>query len=161
MLAAEPLPSAVREEIAAVLTGSEMTLFLRLPPQDQWHGYGVLTTLKEAGYTHPKLQAASLLHDVGKSRAPLSMWERTLIVLSCTFFPRLATIWGQGEPRGWRRPFVVKAQHPAWGAELAREVGSSDLTVTLIRRHQDVVLETSATEGDLLLRQLQWADNLN
>jgi len=69
-------------------------------------------------------------------------------------------------PHGWRRPFVVKAQHAAWGAEMAANAGSDPLTVWLIEHHQDVLAPLKAseevgTEAERLLRQLQWADDHN
>ena len=38
---------------------------------------------------------------------------------------------------GLKRSFVIAAQHPQWGAEMAEACGSSDLTVTLIHYHQE------------------------
>ena len=70
---------------------------------------------------NPDLLAAALLHDVGKSRFPLRLWERVLIVSLKAFFPDRATRWGVGAAKGWRRALVVAAQHPTWGAEMARQ----------------------------------------
>ena len=162
---AEPLPPAISQEIATVLSEREWVLFRRYSPEDQWHSYRVFCTLKAAGHTQPDLLAAALLHDVGKTRLPLTGWERSLIVLAEFLLPEQAAAWGQGQARGWRRPFVVRARHPAWGADMARIAGSRPLTVLLIYYHQDTlasadVAEMSAAEVQLL-RYLQWADDQN
>lgn len=158
---AQPLPEAAWVEITAVLTETESALFNRFSLSDQQHGYGVLGTLQLAGHTHPDLLAAALLHDVGKTRFPLSIWERSLIVLASKLLPGKMAVWGQGDARRWQRPFVVKVQHPAWGAEMAQTAGSRPLVIALIRRHQDKLLETAVTGEDKLLRLLQWADDQN
>ncbi len=154
--AALPLPA--RQEIAAVLSPAEMRLFDRFSPRDQQHSYLVYQTLLLAGHTARPLLAAALLHDVGKTRTPLTPWDRMLPVVVEQIAPRLAQRWGAGEPRGWRRSFVVRQQHAAWGAELAQAAGSDALTVALIGRHQDQLLPHQNTPQDQLLRVLQWAD---
>jgi hypothetical protein len=117
--------------------------------------------LHTAGHTHPDLLTAALIHDVGKTRHPLSIWQRSLIVLATVFMPGKVAAWGQGDGDGWQRPFVVKVQHPAWGAEMARQAGSRPLAIELIHRHQDPLPETAVTEADRLLHLLQWADDQN
>lgn len=159
-LAAGPLPAAAHDEIAGLLSEPERGLFARYCLADQWHALRILHMLRDAGYNHPDLLAAALLHDVGKTRYPLSVWDRTVIVVGQALFGRRTERWGNAEPTGWRRPFVVRAQHPAWGAEMAAAVGSRPGVVALIRRHQDKVAH-EAGEEDNLLRQLQWADDQN
>jgi hypothetical protein len=104
-----------------------------------------------------------LLHDVGKSRYPVRIWERILIVLSKAFLPGKVKRWGEGAAEGgglgWRRAFVVAQQHPAWGAQMAAEAGASPLTSTLIRRHQDPRSNSSEGLEDRLLQILQAADH--
>ncbi len=164
-----PLPVEARERITAVLTPEETALFDQFSLSDQQHSYQVLRTLQANGQTHPDLLAAALLHDVGKTRAPLSIWQRSLIVLAQAFLPGKTAVWGQGSVDSWQRPFVVKVQHPAWGAEMAQTANSRPLTIELIRRHQEQLPETPAlsgaetavTETDQLLRLLQWADDQN
>lgn len=169
-----PLPDAARRAVTAVLSPEEIVLFDQFSLSDQQHSYQVMQMLQAAGHTHPDLLAAALLHDVGKTRRPLSIWQRSLIVLVQAFWPGKAAVWGQGDSDGWQRPFVVKAQHPAWGADMARQAGSRPLTIELICRHQDPLPETPAlsadatsvvevavTEADQLLRLLQWADDQN
>jgi hypothetical protein len=148
-------------EIRAILAENEFSLFLRFDRGEQWHSYRVMCTLREAGYTQPELGQAALLHDVGKTRSPLSVWDRSLVVLLEKVLPEKTAVWGKQSAQGWKRPFVVKAQHPEWGAQMAEAAGSSALVVNLIRRHQDALAEMDTSEEDKLLRLLQWADDQN
>lgn len=158
---ARPLAAAARQEIATILSPAEIRLFQLLSLSDQQHSYGVVQTLRSAGYHHPDLLAAALLHDVGKCRVRLTLADRTLIVLTEALWPRRAATWGQGDASGWRRPFVVKVRHPEWSESMATQAGSRPLTLALIRRHQEALPETGSGEEDELLRLLQWADNQN
>lgn len=158
---AAPFPVGTHQELSELLSDGEVTLFGRLSAADQWHSYAVVATLRAAGYAHPDLLAAGLLHDVGKSRVKLTIWERSMAVLAHVLFSRRAVSWGQAQATGWRRAFVVREQHPAWGAEMLREAGSRPLTISLVRRHQDRPTGQSQNEEDILLRHLQWADELN
>jgi putative nucleotidyltransferase with HDIG domain len=160
-LMAGPLPKDVWEEITAVLTPTEVDLFRQFTFSDQWHSYRVLQTVRKARNDHPSLCKAALLHDIGKICVDkLTIWERTLIVIIQWCFPWQVVLWGQGEPVGWKRPFVIRQQHAAWGAELAKKVGCSATVVALIRRHQDKPTIIN-NEEDQLLAHLQWADDQN
>jgi len=159
-LAAGPLSESARREVVEVLTASEPALFDQYAPADQWHSYRVLRCLRDAGYNHPDLLTAALLHDIGKAQCPLSIWDRTVIVVVGALFPRRAERWGQGAPDGRRRPFVARAQHAEWGAQMAEAAGSAPLVIELIRRHQDKHVPAQ-TEADRLLAILQWADDQN
>lgn len=157
-LTAGPLSAMAREEVAAVLSPAEQALFARLSFADQWHSVRVLGDLRGAGYNDPDLLAAALLHDVGKTRYPLTAWDRTVIVVGAALIPRGAAQWGAGPADGWRRPFVVRARHPEWGAEMAAAAGARVAVVDLIRRHAD---KPGGAAGDEALRALQWADDQN
>ena len=159
-LTAGPLSDAARREVDAALSPAERALFDDFSAADQWHSYRVLCDLRRAGYNNADLWAAALLHDVGKTRFPLSAWDRTLIVLGAVLFPRRSVAWGQGRVDSWRRPFVVRARHPQWGAEMAVAVGVGPVAVELIGRHQD---KLAKAPGELteLLRALQWGDDRN
>ena len=148
-------------EIQAILSDDEFGLFLRFDRGEQWHSYQVMRTLQEAGHDQPELLQAALLHDVGKTCSPLSVWDRSLIVAVKKVMGGKTAVWGKNNTDGWKRPFIVKAQHPEWGAQMAEEAGSSDLVVSLIRRHQDDLPEIDGVEEDKLLRLLQWADDQN
>ena len=144
-------------EVRAWLTPSLFELFCRMTPAEQHHAYCVRQTLMEQGHADRDLLTAALLHDVGKSKMPLAVWEKVAIVLGFKFMPRLAEKWGRAEtvqPSWFARPFVVAVQHPAWGADLAEAAGGSPVAVALIRHHQrKVELEW--------LSALQAADNSN
>jgi putative nucleotidyltransferase with HDIG domain len=147
-----------------VLAPPLMALFLRLQPSEQAHSLRILCLLLEQGENHPDLLAAALLHDVGKSRYPLYVWERVVIVLGKAVLPKQARRWGQAQPRGWQRPFVIAEQHPVWGAEMAGQAGASPLTVSLIRNHQEapppLVYRAEPPQiENLLLHRLQGLDD--
>ena len=145
-----------------VLTAEQMQLFSRLQPSEQIHALRVLQTVQQHGEHDPDLQTAALLHDIGKARAPLKLWERVLIVLGRGFFPRRASIWGAGQCQGWKRPFVVAEQHPLWGSQMAVEAGTTQLAASLIRRHQSPNQSEPVSPGeDRLLEILQAADHQN
>ncbi len=85
-----------REQLAQVdswLPPPLFELFCRLTPSEQYHAYHVRQTLAADGQTNPDLLTAALLHDVGKSKMPLAMWERVLIVLGFKFVPARARQW--------------------------------------------------------------------
>jgi hypothetical protein len=81
--------------------------------------------------------------------------------LAQVLFPKQSMQWSKGENRGWRRPFVVRANHPEWGAQAAAACGSSAITVELIRRHQKVAEKNMESDLKERLALLQWADNRN
>jgi hypothetical protein len=157
-LKAGPLPPPARREIAAVLSEAENKLFERFSHADQQHSYRVLRLLWDAGYNNPDLLVAAVLHDIGKTCYPLSVWDRILIVVGEKFVPDRAANWGSGSPDSWKRPFVVRSRHPIWGADMAAAAGSSLGAVDLIRRHQDKV-DPDREEEDVWLARLQWADD--
>ncbi|WP_420641929.1 HD domain-containing protein [Candidatus Leptofilum sp.] len=161
IVTAVPLEPAAREEIATILSAVEMSLFDQFSLNDQWHSYRVMKMLQEAGHNQPPLLVAALLHDVGKTKLSLSIWERSLIVLASILLPRQTAVWGQGEAVGWKRPFVVKAQHPVWSADMASEAGSLPQAIALMRRHQETIAPGDDSEEAKLLRLLQWADDQN
>lgn len=144
------------ETLLPHLSPSQIVLFRRMQPSEQTHAYQMLERLKASGQTDPDLLAAALLHDVGKVLVPLSLLDRVVIVLGKRFFQRRARRWSEGTPSRLRRPFVVAAHHPDWGADLAEQAGASSRTVDLIRRHQDI-----PSVDDSLLSALQSADDEN
>jgi hypothetical protein len=159
---------------ARLLLGESLfTLFRRMQPSEQAHSLNVYRHLVDQGLTNRDLLVAALLHDVGKSRYPLNAWERTLIVLGQRFLPSKSRAWGEPwsgrQPpelsAGWRKPFIVAAQHPIWGAQMADQAGAPPLAVRLIRRHQDHIPAEGDTGRrtieDLLLLDLQSIDENN
>jgi len=155
---ASPPTSEQLATAKSILTDSQMKLFSQMQASEQHHSLRVLREIQRQGETNPDLLVAALLHDVGKIRFPLRLWERVFIVLGKTFFSRRVEVWGQDKPQGWARPFVVAAQHPFWGGDLALEAGTTPQAVQLIRRHQE---KTSQSTEDHLLSVLQNADKLH
>lgn len=158
LIHASPLPPEAWREIEGVLAPAELALFRRFSPADRQHGYRVMCTLRAAREEEPALLVAALLHDVGKTRVRIRLWERVLGTLGERVFPGRVKAWGSGRAGGWRRPFAIRVQHAAWGAKMAEEAGSAPLAVALVRRHQDKALDHLEPELARLLRRLQWAD---
>lgn len=163
-LTATPDPNQLAQA-RQVLSPALMALFQRMQAGEQAHSLAIFCQLCEQNETQEDLLVAALLHDVGKGRYPLRLWERVLIVLARVFVPERVKAWGSGEPRGWKRAFVVAERHPAWGAELAAAAGASPLAVSIIRRHQEPLLPAAVGRGegpsleDRLLHRLQLLDN--
>jgi hypothetical protein len=144
------------EALLPFLLPSQIVLFRRMQPSEQNHAYQIFERLKASGQTDPDLMAAAFLHDAGKVLYPLSLLDRVVIVLGKRFFQRRTRRWSDGPLSRLRRPFVVAAHHPAWGAALAEQAGASPRTIDLIRRHQDI-----PSIDDPLLAALQSADDEN
>jgi hypothetical protein len=132
-------------------------LFEQMQPGEQAHSLDVLAKIITQGHTDPDLLTAALLHDAGKTRSPLTVWDRSWIVLAKKLLPRAVQTWGKGMPTGWRRIFVVAEQHPAWGAQMAAAAGATPGAVALIRCHQSPPDPSSPIVE--LLRILQAADD--
>ena len=153
------------ELVESILSDSQVALFQRMQASEQAHSLVVLKELQNRGEENPDLLAAALLHDVGKTRAPLRIWERVLIVIVGAICKDCLHRWGAGENvqpddgLGWRRAFIVAEQHPAWGADLAAEHEVSPLAVSLIARHQDSIAADANSIEDNLLKKLQAADD--
>ena len=147
--------------VKEILSPSQFELFQQMQPSEQAHAIQVCADLKAEGRQEGDLLVAALLHDVGKIKAPLSVWERVWIVLGKKLFPKKVVQWGQGEAKGCRKAFVVAQKHPAWGAALVEESGASPLAVKLIRCHQDADVEVLTEKERMLLTALQRVDDQN
>ena len=135
-LRAQPTPADLAL-VEATLPPALRALFGRMTLGEQVHSLKVMRWLKAHGFDRSELLQAALLHDVGKSAAPINLIERVEAVVVRWLLPRQYARWAGAEPRGWRKPFVTATQHPAWGADLAAQAGAAPLVVSLIRRHQE------------------------
>ncbi len=141
---------------------SALSLFQRMPRSDQQHAIAVLQTLHQQGHTHPALQQAALLHDVGKALGQPLVY-RVLVVLLKSLWPAALAKLSNAplDSPAWQRPFVVNAHHPQIGADWARNAGCDALTVTLIKMHRQLPANHNTTLLETLHRQLYKADNRN
>ncbi|MCL4247242.1 MAG: HD domain-containing protein [Anaerolineae bacterium] len=124
--------------VSEFLSPALMTHFRAMRHSEQLHSLRVLRALLAAGAVPHALAVAALLHDVGKSRYPLSLWQRTLPVLVKRLSRRLLERLngGNGASR-WRRGFVVYVHHPAWSADIIAENGGDPDAVWLAAHHAD------------------------
>ena len=150
------------DRIRLFLSPVEIVLFTKMPIPDQNHSFRVFNSVLNDGGDDEDLIKAALLHDIGKGLHPLHRWERVFAVLVGGISPELAISWGKGEPEGFKRPLVIIHKHPDWGAELARETGSSETVVWLIQNHENYQPSESSSQRKLeLINKLQTADNQN
>lgn len=157
---ARPVDDALAQ---AYLTPAQFTLFKQLNRSEQLHSLRVLRAVRtQDAHTPPDLAAAALLHDVGKARFPLRVWQKTLVVLARNFTPALYRRWAHGSPRHfWTRGFVVNRDHPRWGADMVAAAGGSDVLVWLVAHHADDLDKHAAHPHAALLRRLKAADDAN
>ena len=152
------------QEIIDYLLPSQLQLFRKLSLGEQAHSIRVFTYLVRQQETDKDLLVAALLHDIGKSIYPLSIWERVFIVIAEKLFPRRIHEWGEGDiisgswVKNWRRPFVIAKYHPNWGADMAEKVNVSKNVTNLIRYHQDHSFSCKTMFENGLLSKLQRAD---
>lgn len=136
-----------------------LRLFCQMRHSEQLHSLHVLRAVLAQGTTPADLAVAALLHDVGKSRYPLMLWQKTLPVLVPAF---LREQWGQGDGRNpLLRPFAVYAQHPAWGADMIASAGATEAAIWLVAHHQDSLDKWQQHDLAHLLKRLQQADDAN
>ena len=122
----------VRAEAFRLLSEPERQLFESMTPRDQQHCLAVYERLRVEGQDDRSLLVAALLHDAGKGR--IALWHRVAFVLLEAWAPgllrRRAT---PSEGAGWREALYHCLHHQELGAELARQAGSSEEVVALIR----------------------------
>lgn len=148
---------------ADYLLPGQIVLFQQMRRSEQLHSLNVLRTLiNQNEPVIPDLCSAALLHDVGKSRYPLTITEKSLAVLIRAILPGVYRRWSQGSPdTWWQRPFVVAAQHPIWSAEMAAATGANDRVLWLIRHHADPIASHADHPHVHLLKRFQEADDTN
>lgn len=138
-----------------------IALFRQMPRVEQQHGIRVMKALQMLGHDNPDLLTAALLHDCGKMRYGFSLFGRVLVVAVRKALPRQYAEWSRAAPSGWKRPFAISEQHPAWSAEVMEKAGASQTAVNLARRHQMRFHWQAHYEEDRLLKALQGADEWN
>ena len=145
------------------LSPSQYALFQRMSHSEQLHSVNVLQGLLNQEESTPiDLAVAGLLHDVGKSRYKLAVWQRTLAVLSRKFIPDLYRRLSQQEQlRWWNAGCIVAEHHPEWSAQLAEKAGVSKTANWLIKHHQDKASQWADYSCYNLLLRLQAVDNEN
>lgn len=145
------------------LSDAQLDLFKRMTHTEQLHSVNVLRhVLKHNEHVPHDLALVALLHDVGKSRCALGVWQKTISVLVKRFAPDVSSKLSQDETLTfWRAPFVVRRYHPKWSGELLREVGASERAIWLAEHHQDDADEWQDHPYYDLLCRLQTSDDVN
>ena len=145
------------------LTDCEYLAFLSMSRADQLHSLNVLRSVLELEPAAPRgLTAAALLHDVGKSRYHLAVWQKSLCVLLMRFAPDLSQRLSQGGSLNWwRAPFTVRQRHATWSGAMLRRCGSDPTTIWLAEHHQAQAARYQDHPLHPLLVALQRADASN
>ncbi|RMG78413.1 MAG: HD domain-containing protein [Chloroflexi bacterium] len=144
------------------LSSEQYMLFLTMRHSEQLHAVQVLNTVLEQEEQTPQdLAVAALLHDVGKARYRIYIWQKTIAVLAKRFLPKLYERWSEdvAPHQWWRRPFIIKAHHPRWGAEMLAETNASERAIWLVAHHQDNADDWKEHPDYHLLLRLQKADS--
>jgi len=151
-----------RALLSKYLSSAEVELFLRQSAALQQHGLRVLRVLEPRWGDDSVLMKAALLHDVGKTGGRIRLWHRIANVLLDAVSHRLRERVAAGEAGSWRYPFYVQIMHPALGAEMIRQLGSSSSLVKLVADHHTPVAETARQGLDRVrLAELQRADGFS
>ncbi len=144
------------------LDDQQFALFCQMPHSEQLHSMNVLYSILGQGTVPNDLAVAALMHDVGKSRYRLAIWQKTLVVLIRAFSPQLQQQLSQGDEKVfWQRPFVVAVQHPIWSRQLMAVTQASQCVLWLIEHHADPLIEWEGHDHYYLLQRLQAADDAN
>lgn len=148
------------ERASAVLSPELLTLFRCMARSEQLHSLAVLDSAHADDSS--ALAMAALLHDVGKSRYPLRLWQRTLPVLVGALSQKLVMRLSARDPKAaWSRGFVVYLHHPEWGAQMVASAGAPEDVVWLVRHHADNPARWQGYPLVPLLVRLQAADDAN
>ena len=145
--------------LSEYLDPAQRILFARMMVSDQRHCLDLFYSLRERMGTDGPLLQAALLHDVGKSVAPVRLWHRVVYVLLGRLSRGARAKLCARDDQGWRAPFFVLAHHTDLGADMALEAGCSAEVVALIRSHQRPVSPVMPLPVLSRLLALQSADD--
>ena len=145
------------------LTAKELDAFQQMARAEQLHSLKVLRDILDQNEAAPDaLAVAALLHDVGKSRYHLAVWQKTVSVLIKALAPQLASTFSQDETISfWRAPFALHEHHPKWSGEILRACGSDAIAIWLAEHHQENAENHQGHPHHGLLQRLQRADDAN
>ena len=148
---------------ARYLNDAQMALLRRLNRSERLHSLRVLReVLAQESTTPDDLAVAALLHDCGKARYPLAIWQKSLVVIVRAISRDRYDRWSEGDPQHpLTRGFVVSRHHPAWSGDMALETGVNERAVWLITHHADPLTAWQDHPNQSLLAQLQRADDIN
>jgi len=126
-----------------LLAEGEQALWWRMSGPDRRHAVEVAKLVAESLGPEPpprKVLAAALLHDVGKVEPSLGTFSRVAVTLAAIAFGRTRLLaWSAAAPAegggSWRKRTGQYLSHDELGAQLLREAGSDDFTVTWAREH--------------------------
>jgi HD domain len=145
------------------LSARQMVLFCQMGRSEQLHSLNVLrSVLAQSAQTPSELAVGALLHDVGKGRYRLAVWQKTVAVLVKHLLPGLnARLAAHDTLTLWNAPFVVRQWHPRWSAELLAGADSAAAVVWLAEHHADAAEQWREHPDYPLLVRLQKADDEN
>lgn len=159
LLAVGARPDLARAQ--QLLSDCEYAAFCQLSRADQLHSLRVLEAVTSADADAPTtLLKAALLHDIGKSRYQLAVWQKTLSVLAKSLAPDWFRRLSAGDDLTfWRAPFSVRAHHPRWSGEILRSCGTDEAIVWMAEHHQIDAHSLGSHPLHEQLLALQRADN--
>jgi hypothetical protein len=151
------------DQLADVLTPEQIAIFRLLPHVEQLHSVNVLNTARQSSSDIPHdLAVACLLHDVGKSRFPLALWQKSLAVILKRIIPQRFEAWSKGDHGdNWRQMFTVRENHPRWSVELVQHTDITERALWLILHHGHDLEQFANHPHYDLLRRLKQADDAN
>ncbi len=123
---------AQRLDAFELLTDGQRELFSSMTLRDQQHCLAVYQRLHDEGHDDQDLLVAALLHDAGKGK--IALWHRVAFVLLDAASPSLLDrLTRPGDSSQWRETLYRCRNHAKLGSALAKQAGSSEQVIRLIR----------------------------